>query len=66
MGNHFFPTSRPATPDELHINMASEREGWAADLASLREMIADLSTAAADRAMASTAAAELEMLLKEA
>lgn len=66
MGNHFAPASRPATPGELRADLAAEREGWAADLASLREMIADSTTTAADRAMAQATAAELEMLLKEA
>ena len=63
MGNHFAPTSRPATPGELRADLAAEREGWAADLASLREMIDNPDTSAAERTMAQSAAAELEMLL---
>lgn len=63
MGNHFAPTSRPATPAEICADSAAERESWAADLVSLREMIADPAALAADRTMAIAAAAELEMLL---
>jgi hypothetical protein len=63
MGNHFAPTSRPATAEEQRHAEREQRQSYIEDIASLRELAANRDTSPADRDHIHQQIAQIEILL---